>query len=339
MKSKLVSILCLIILVGISPFDHDQLIAPAKAQIFTEPKQPNPTTKPRAKPKSKTQPSSRPEPKLSQKNSTYNDPVTFCSANPNSDQPTSNYVGQLEPQWVRSTVNAMMARSNRPSQSSPINWRCMNGRVIACSSSSGPLECMKPKQERLPNAAMQKFCFEQPNAQLPKTLIGQIGGSWVCRQGNPINTEAQTGLDARGFSKSQWVDITDYAPSNKVGTIPRIFVGKWNVQPKGKGLIKFKYNINIDIHGGEYGYKIGSIIYYQTNTSDPNSPLCETDLYVSGDNAISFNLEERFTYKTANIACPVQGPLFMESRDGQLWLEWRKKKNDKVTLSGWAQRK
>lgn len=312
----------------------------ALAQVFTEPMpQPRPSQpKPRPRPQPSATPSVRASvaPPAPVRRSSFNDPVPYCAANLNSEGIGPSYVGQPMPSWISS---AIAPSPTAAAQSQAYNWRCMNGRVLACVSSAEQSSCTKPSQEKEPTPELLQYCAGKRNAPIPANVVGNSVPIWACRSGRPIVSGYRAGLDVQGYFTDQWQDVTDYSPANMIGVIPRTFVGSWEVSTKGGGLLSFQYRIFVVFYGGRAGSAIGQADYHQLNTSDGQpARLCSTQLYQRGSNPRVLELEEQFSFRTPNIACPVKGRLVAQHRDGRLWLEWRKPGDGKVTLSGWGQR-
>ena len=328
-------------LIAVCGFGPSAFWLPAHAQVFTEPAPPvrksKPKVKPRVQPSEPRSPAAKPPgvQAVAPRIVTYSDPTSYCSANPSSEGIGPAYVGPPMPSWISSAI----APGPAAAQSHAYNWRCMNGRVLACVSSTDQPGCTKPSQEKEPTPELQQYCTGKRNAAIPASIVGNSVPIWACRSGKPIVSGYRAGLDSQGYFTDQWQDVTDYSPANMIGTIPRTFVGSWEVSTKGGGLLSFQYRIFVVFYGGRAGSAIGQVDYHQLNTSDGQpARLCTTKLYHRGSNPRVLELEEQFSFRTPNIACPVKGRLVAQHTDGRLWLEWRKPGDGKVTLSGWGQR-
>lgn len=254
------------------------------------------------------------------------------------DQPAAPYRGQPLPDWVVRAAQSGVRQD--PGSSLSYAWRCMGGRVLACADASGAVSCGKPSQDTEPSEEIGSFCSKNKNKPVPVEVAGNTISSWTCRKGMPTHNGYRSGLDAQGYFASLWRDVSDFAPARRVGDVPRVFVGKWRGEFKGGGLFKTQYVILSTITGGKFGQKIGKNDYFQTNTFDGSpSLLCSTELVLRADGGAVSEIQESFIFRTAMIsACPVQERLFLQHRDGQLWMEWRRANAAKPALSGYLQR-
>lgn len=308
------------------------------AQVFTEPtarpKASPPAPRPRPRATASAPARSQPSSAAQARQTRLNDPVPYCAANPDTAEIGPDYTGQPVPDWV-----ARAARTTGQSGSLAYNWRCVGGRVLACASKPDEQACTKPVQDTEPTPELLAFCTGKRRAVVPDDVVGNSVAIWACRQGQPAITGYRAGLDPQGYFSSQWQDVTDYSPRNMVGAIPRSLVGSWEVLTRGSGLLSFQYRIFVVFYGGQPASAIGQADYYQLNTSDGQPVrLCSTALHLRGNNPRVLDLEERYSFRTPNIACPVQGQLSAQLRDGRLLAEWRRPRDGKVTLSGWGQR-
>lgn len=318
------------------------LVPAAIAQVFTDPapkpRATQPATRPRPRPTAstpaRTAPTTAPQPRRQP----LNDPVPYCAAHPDSELIGADYTGQPLPDWV---ARAATPQGGPGGQSLAFNWRCMNGRVLACGGKSEDEACAKPTTSTEPTAELQQFCKNagKRNVTVPASIVGNTVPIWMCRRGQPVVTGYRSGIDAHGYFSDQWHDVTDYSPRNMVGAIPRSFVGSWEVGARSSGLLGFQYRIFVAFTGGPASNAIGQADYYQLNTSDQQMlRLCSTTLHLRGNNPRVLELEERYSFRSPNIACPVQGQMTAQHRDGRLLVEWRRAKDGKITLSGWGQR-
>lgn len=309
----------------------------AVAQVFTQPKpqtQPRPPKKPRPRPPSST--SSRPiATPLPTRISNFSDPVPYCAVNRVADIPGPTYVGQPVPAWV-SAASAPATPANGGTLA--YNWRCMNGRVMACVSTAELSGCSKPSQDRTVTPEMLQHCKGKRKGEIPQSVVGNSVPIWSCRSGAPEISGYRAGLDPQGFFANQWHDVTDYSPQNMMSGIPRTFTGRWRISTKSSGLLSFVYDIKVVLTGARTGSQVGQADYFQLNSYNGQAVhLCSTRLMRAGSNVRVLELEEQYTLRTTNIACPVQGRLAIQQKDGRLWLEWRRLRDGKVTLSGWGE--
>lgn len=216
----------------------------------------------------------------------------------------------------------------------------MGGRVLACADASGAGSCSKPSQDTTASEDITGYCAKNKNKPVPVEIAGNTISSWACRKGVPTVIGYRSGLDGQGYFANLWRDVSDFAPARMIGDMPRVLVGKWRGELKGGGLFKTQYLILATITGGRTGQKVGKADYYQINTFD-GAPalLCSTEYVLRSGVGPASEIQESLTYRTAMIsACPVQERLYLQQRDGQLWMEWRRASSPKPTLSGYLQR-
>lgn len=316
----------------------------AHAQVFTEPappvRKPKPKIQPRVQPSQPSSPAVKP-PKMravAPRIATYSDPAAYCSANPGSEGIGPSYVGQPMPGWISAAIAPTSAAG---AQSQAYSWRCMSGRVLACSSTADRSECSKPVDDRTPTEEMSAFCKGKRRGAIAVEITGNAIPIWACSRNGPVITGYRTDIDQAGYLKGPWQDVTDFAPANTVGAVPRQYVGSWIANLKTTGILPTYFRVEVKINGGRINENIAEIRYIQTNTGFDKGPelVCMSRVSLAGyGNGQLIGVESR-TYRVAMIdACPVKGPIHLQARDGQLWLEWRRPSDGKVTLSGWGQR-
>jgi len=324
----------------------------AQAQVFTNQTPEAAPVKPRAAPKPRPQhtqsqqPAHRPQraqlpqpaPRSMAQSRTFDDPAAYCTANPNADQIGTSYVGQPTPDWVANAATpAAQSAATGGTRPGGFTWRCANAKVLACYDYGGKADCAKPDQSREPTPELRTFCSANPNAEVPQSVIRNTVPVWTCRRGSPVITGYLPNLDERGFFASQWRNVTDFAPSNAVGSVPRSYVGTWKSSVRAMGyLFKIPYDVVFNLRGGNFNSVIGSVDYYTPNFSGSMAYFCSSELYLTSGASDRLELEERVTRRGPDGRCPVQGKVTLQPREGQLWIEWRKTGIDKVTISGWA---
>jgi hypothetical protein len=312
--------------------------SPALAQVFTQPeateKRPAPKPKPRPQPAKPAKPA-RPDapPQKDARRATFSDPVAYCAAHPDIDQPAAPYSGEPAPSWIASAVPA----SSAPTQS--YSWRCMNRRVLACAGAAAQDHCQKPSEDREPTAEMQQYCTGKRKGQVPDEIAGNTLPIWICSGGKPAISGYRAGLDPRGYLSSRWSDVTDFAPANMVGSIPKAYIGRWTGVISGKGFIfKIPFAMIVTVQGGRPNEKVGTIEYHSRDLQGQISLFCASNLYLRQSSAGQLELWERFHHGGLDGRCPAQERMKLQLRDGQVWTEWRKNSDDKIRMSGWLQR-
>ncbi len=142
---------------------------------------------------------------------TYSDPFAYCAAVDTIDQPDARYTGPKLPPGV---VNGLQKALNLPGTPAPpvaqnSFWRCMDGKVYACTVGAN-LPCQaKADVDKTPTDGMAGFCQQQPAADfIPAAITGHDTiYEWRCKAGRPaiIGTIAQ--IDARGYRADIWYQI------------------------------------------------------------------------------------------------------------------------------------
>jgi hypothetical protein len=89
-------------------------------------------------------------------------------------------------------------------------WRCMNGKVYACTVGANlPCEA-KADTNRTPTQAEKDFCQQNPNADnIPMYVTGrETVYEWRCENGKPEIVRQFAQPDARGFLSNIWYEIS-----------------------------------------------------------------------------------------------------------------------------------
>lgn len=319
---------------------------PGVAQVFTE--SPPPAAKPKPKPKVAPQP--KPKAKAPVANSrqrmpatavvpppprTFSDPAAYCAANPMIDQPANPYTGQPVPAWVASAA----APAGRAAAGSAVAWRCVSGRVLACYDAVGRGDCTQLDPATIPAEELVQYCSGKRNAKVSESVIRHTVPVWGCRKGKPEITGYRPGVDARGYAGEFWRDVTDLAPGNMLGSVPRSFIGNWSGPLRGKGFVfTINYTVGYQIKGGPVGSEVGFIGYYAADLQGKLQLQCGSTLILRSASAAGLVLEERLATAILQGACPVQGHVTMRIDSDRLAVEWRKKADDKLRMSTVANR-
>jgi hypothetical protein len=90
------------------------------------------------------------------------------------------------------------------------NYRCMNGKVLACFVGAN-LPCAKMNGAR-DNPGADAFCKTNPNDDVvPAFATGHDAVySYKCRNGKAVVTGAVWALDKRGFAKKLWAEVPQH---------------------------------------------------------------------------------------------------------------------------------
>jgi len=142
----------------------------------------------------------------------FADPFSYCAAVGSIDMPDARYAGPAMPESVaRGLQKAFEVPADRPVEPFAINsiWRCMNGKVYACSFGANLPCTAKASTDRKPTRAIVGYCQEEPDADfVPVVVTGrETIYEWFCRGALPVIKKAFTQPDARGFLSNIWFEI------------------------------------------------------------------------------------------------------------------------------------
>lgn len=305
----------------------------AEAQVFTQPVTSAPARKKPARkpPRAAPRPSTA-APVREQRPSTFSDPAHFCAYNPDADGPGPSYTGAAVPPWMSNLLAA-----NRTGL--PTSWRCASRRVLACSAETGAPTCTRPSQDSTPTAAMTEHCTDKKAGEIPVAITGLTVPVWTCKNGTATAIGARPGLDARGYFAASWLDVTDFAPINMIGVIPKAFAGNWTTSVQGKGfLFKIPYNVMLRVTEGTINRPAGTIQYYSQNLHGETELFCESSLVLRSVSVTGAEFDEHLTRMGQDGRCTSYDRITFRPRDGQMLLEWYKTGTDKPRMSAWAQR-
>lgn len=143
----------------------------------------------------------------------YNDPFAYCAAVGTIDAPDARYTGPPVPDVIAEGLKkAFNAPTDAPLEffTNGTFWRCMNGKVYACTVGAN-LPCQaKADASRNPTQAQQDFCRENPTADfIPAVVTGrETIYEWRCNDGVPEIVRELTRPDERGFLSNIWYEIS-----------------------------------------------------------------------------------------------------------------------------------
>jgi hypothetical protein len=219
-------------------------------------------------------------------------------------------------------------------------WRCSKARVLVCQDQSGKGDCTRPSQDREPTAEMRSYCSANSNAAIPYSVRGNTAPVWVCRKGVPSISGEQPGIDADGYVAGYWRDVTEFAPGNMVGAVPKSMVGTWTTTVKVPLLfIQTPFDASVNIVGGRMNDVVARVEYFTTAANGVYTKVCTSNLVLRSTAAGALVADERLTAILPSAPCPNLGTITMTPRNGQIFMEWRKTDKNKVQRSGWAARR
>ncbi len=135
---------------------------------------------------------------------TYSDPFAYCAATGNADTPGAAYIGAKVPDSVAGGLKAAVGAPT----DAPLDdfrrgafWRCMNGKVYACTVGAN-LPCQsKADVNRAPSLPVRKYCRNNPNAEfIPAYVTGRDTiFEWRCRGGETEIVKQIATPDPRGW--------------------------------------------------------------------------------------------------------------------------------------------
>jgi hypothetical protein len=142
----------------------------------------------------------------------FRDPFVYCAAVGTTDAAGDRYIGPKMAAAIEEGLKTAMAMpADAPTQSLTANslWRCMNGRVYACTVGAN-LPCSeKADTARQPSAAVVEFCQRNPGAEvIPMAVTGRATVfEWKCESNIPAIVRQFTEPDAQGYLANIWYQI------------------------------------------------------------------------------------------------------------------------------------
>src|SRR4051794_34290004 len=136
----------------------------------------------------------------------FSDPFAYCAAVGTADAPGPRYTGPAVPEAIARGLRAALGvPADAPPSPDPFSqhsvWRCMEGKVYACTFGAN-LPCLeKADTGRRPSAGMAAFCRKNPGA--PSIAAAVTGRAtvyrWRCEGGEPTVVEQVFRVDDRGY--------------------------------------------------------------------------------------------------------------------------------------------
>jgi hypothetical protein len=144
---------------------------------------------------------------------TFADPFAYCAALGTIDAPESRYTGPPVPEVVAQGLQkAFGAPADAPLESflHDTFWRCMDGRVYACTIGA-TLPCQERADvSRRPTPGVANFCKDNPQAEvIPAYVTGRATVyEWKCTAGAPSIVRQVAQPDTQGFVSHVWYAIS-----------------------------------------------------------------------------------------------------------------------------------
>jgi hypothetical protein len=142
----------------------------------------------------------------------FEDPFAYCAAVGAVGAPDARYAGPTMPEAVAQGLRAALGMP----ESAPLEyfgrhaiWRCMAGKVYACTFGAN-LPCgAKADTSSSPTPAMTAFCRDNPGSDvIPMVVTGRATVyAWRCDGGAPAIERQVTAPDAHGFLAAIWHEI------------------------------------------------------------------------------------------------------------------------------------
>lgn len=142
----------------------------------------------------------------------FDDPFAYCAAVGTIDAPDARYAGPAMPDSIAGGLKAALGGSEDAPPAwfrEGSTWRCMGGKVYACTIGAN-LPCSeKADTSRSPTAAMTAFCRDDPGADgIPMVATGRATVyAWRCAGDAPVIERRLTEPDASGYLANVWYEI------------------------------------------------------------------------------------------------------------------------------------
>jgi hypothetical protein len=147
----------------------------------------------------------------------FDDPFAYCEAVGTIAAPDARYTGTAMPDPVARGLKAALAQpADAPTELLLRNsiWRCMDGKVYACTVGAN-LPCSeKADARREPAPALADFCRQNPGAEvIPMVLTGRATVfAWRCTGERPAIVRQFAQPDRAGYLANIWYEIDPAAP-------------------------------------------------------------------------------------------------------------------------------
>jgi hypothetical protein len=141
----------------------------------------------------------------------FTDPFAYCAAVVTIDTPDSRYTGpQMPDALLQGLKKASGAAADAPNElfTNGGYWRCMDGKVYACTVGANLPCAAKANTNKTPTQAETDFCQANPTADIPAVVTGHESiYAWTCKQGKPQIDQQVFHVDPQGFIAEIWYAI------------------------------------------------------------------------------------------------------------------------------------
>jgi hypothetical protein len=140
----------------------------------------------------------------------FDDPFAYCEAVGTIDAPDARYSGPALPEPIARGLKAALAQpADGPVEPLLRNsiWRCMDGKVYACTVGANLPCAEKADQQRAPAPALTDFCRQNPGAEvIPMAVTGRAPVfAWRCTGGAPGDCPSVRATGQGGLSREHLV--------------------------------------------------------------------------------------------------------------------------------------
>ncbi len=140
----------------------------------------------------------------------FTDPFAYCAAVGTIDAPDARYTGAKMPaSLAQGLQKALGGNVDLAFLSRSSVWRCMDGKVYACTVGAN-LPCeSKANTDKTPTADMKDYCQANPSSDfIPMVVTGHDTiYEWKCVNGVPTIAKQTAQVDAQGFLSNIWYQI------------------------------------------------------------------------------------------------------------------------------------
>jgi hypothetical protein len=143
----------------------------------------------------------------------YSDPFAYCAAVGTADTPDVRYTGPRMPDALAQGLK----KASGASADAPIEmfttgayWRCMDGKVYACTIGAN-LPCdSKANTDKTPTQPEIDFCKANPTSDvIPAAVTGHDTiYAWLCKAGQPAIDKQVFQVDKQGYIVEIWYEIS-----------------------------------------------------------------------------------------------------------------------------------